>query len=468
MAVIQDNFEHARIPLKPLPYTLKELAQCNELIIDYSGEDATYHIYIASENDSAELIDITQLIINEILPNAKINANQFQIILEGLPQSVSLKDIINEIYSKYLFPEEFSNTNLLFGNNVNNTLLKDANDNIYLPITSINNVYDNNGVSLAQRLLGQTRIAFSMTSIRTQSNNQTSFDFEYPFKNYSEFIDVRIGSVYIDKTRYSIVNNLDQNNDYTTATLTFIDGTELERGRKVDIIFMFDSIVSPSDNYNINGADIINKSVSIDKLVKVSDSYTVNDPTSIASSAALYKLFDLIAFVHDNNDIYWSIDNSNNDYINCTIDKEIYNGAIITITLINQKTDLSKIVINNDIAETSVEYNLYYINDSITSTISAGKTIRIVVDKTDNKAYLVSEDIYALYKSRIVHTCIDEETIISYNGLDYNALSIINVYRNGVRLFEDIDYYIDKNNENITLFVRTNEGERIIFESITS
>ena len=63
------------------------------------------------------------------------------------------------------------------------------------------------------------------------------------------------------------------------------------------------------------------------------------------------------------------------------------------------------------------------------------------------------------------NTCKDDETVIPFNALQYNNSSIIRVYRNGVRLFQDLDYHMDKMAETITLFVRTELDERIVFES---
>ena len=72
-----------------------------------------------------------------------------------------------------------------------------------------------------------------------------------------------------------------------------------------------------------------------------------------------------------------------------------------------------------------------------------------------------------LTTTRYIHTCRDDERDISYNMLGYEVGSVIRVYRNGVRLFEDLDYSINRQTEIITLFTRTEEGERIVFEAMT-
>ena len=471
MAVIQDAFEHGRIPLRPLAYKLKELAQCNELVVDYSGENANYHIYIVSEDDPNNLIDITDKIIEEVFNNSNINVNNFEISIDGV--SINLKDLLNEIYNKLIYSEslDFNSDEYykLFEANAHKIILKDNRSNYIVPATTIDNVYDSNGNTLADRIgEGMPRISFSSVSIKATTNNQTTFTFTYPCTNYSGFIDIRIGSVYIDKTRYNIVNNMNEDNNYSTATLTFIDDTKIEKNRKIDIFFIYDSISASKSNNIIDGASIANKSISIDKLYKTSDLIR-NDSSSIATSAAVYSLFNILTMTVETNNIFWSIDDNITSYLKCKIDENINQSAIITITTINKKTDLSKIVITKD--NTDKEYSLKLINsdENITSVIPAGRTIRIIIDDINNKAYLISDNIYSLQKTRYVYTCTEDGGFdISYAGLNYEPTSIIDVYRNGVKLFEGIDYHRNIYAEKIVLYVRKNEGERFVFEALTN
>lgn len=472
MAVIQDAFEHGRIPLRPLAYKLKELAQCNELVVDYSGENAKYHIYIVSEDDPDNLIDITDKIIEEVFNNSNINVNNFEISIDDV--SINLKDLLNEIYNKLIYSEslDFNSDEYykLFEANAHKIILKDNRGNYIVPATTIYNVYDSNGNTLADRIgEGMPRISFSSVSIKATTNNQTTFTFTYPCVNYSGFIDVRIGSVYIDKTRYSISNDTDpNNNNYSTATLTFIDDTKIEKDRKIDIFFIYDSISASKSNNIIDGASIANKSISIDKLYKTSDLIR-NDPSSIATSAAVYSLFNILAMTSETNNIFWVIDDNITSYLKCNFDRDFDQYAIITITAINKKTDLSKIVITKN--NIDKEYSLELINsdENVTSIIPAGRTIRIVINDTNNKAYLISDNIYSLQKTRYVYTCTEDGGFdVSYAGLNYEATSIIDVYRNGVKLFEGIDYHRNTYAEKIVLYVRKNEGEIFVFEALTN
>ena len=111
--------------------------------------------------------------------------------------------------------------------------------------------------------------------------------------------------------------------------------------------------------------------------------------------------------------------------------------------------------------------NLYNPNLTVnTANFIAGTLLKIMIIKDNGtiKAVLLESGI-TNNRSRFIHLCIDQETAISYAGLSYTASDIINVYRNGVRLFQDVDYSINAAAQTITLYVRTEDGERIIFET---
>ena len=199
-----DQYNMGRIPLRPLSLKDKNLAQTKELIIDNTGDNPSYHMYIADEKDRTRLIDLT-LLYSE---NPNISGDSLKISIDGLVDSQSLKYIINKIYKKFLMPNNpngynsATDYNKILDPDTKNILLEDTGGNIYLPITKTNNIYDDNGVRLQDRLDNMTRIGFSTTYVRATTNNQSSFEFEYPFPDYSQggnYIEVRIGSTYIMK-----------------------------------------------------------------------------------------------------------------------------------------------------------------------------------------------------------------------------------------------------------------------------
>lgn len=521
---VNDQWNMSRLPIRVLPYQKKDLASCNEIIIDYLGDNPSYHIYITDKNDPKILIDITQLIIEEMFPNASINANNFYVTIEGLKDSQTLRDIINYIYKRFLMPDNpngfdpVNDLDKIKDPTTKNILLTDTDGIIYLPITVAGNVIDSSGKSIQERLDDMTRLGFSTSFVRATTNNQSSFEFNYPFKDYPKYgnyVEVRIGSTYIDKARYEIINEKSADGSITSATLTFIDET-VEKGRAINFLFIFNAKAVTGGKFeNISGGAIADGTITSSKLEKVSDSFLLNDSTSIASSKALYNLFT--RYINDINDrdehVYYYYDDSDGDilYYGREMDT-ISSGDVLNIIAKNKKTLSKGIRIYH-----KPEGNVYYAVDSETGEtvndlsieLDPGGSIDSIqiqdpTEQTDGEYPSVLKDIIDIKKlynkdgatpktnlpagrmikllyqndcfyilnnndiitNRYIYTCIDQETAISFKQLSYEYEDIINVYRNGVRLFEDLDYSMNSDSETITLFVRTEEGERIVFESI--
>jgi hypothetical protein len=482
-----DQFEHGRIPLKPLPYSSRELASTNEFIIDYDGDNATYHMYISDSNDPSVLIDLTQKIIEVILPDAKINADQFQITIEGVEDPTSLRDIINFIYKRFTYannPNGFvydRDIDKVMDPTTKTILLQNTDGTILLPVTTADAVVDETGTTIQQRLDNMTRLGFAVDYLKATQQNQVQFTITYPFKNYSDFVEIRIGTVIVDKTRYAIVPDYDNNGDYTTATLTFIDagyGAErIEIGRRVDVLFIYNALATSGGPYEyMYGGNIADGSIPISKLQKISDSYTLNDPTSVATSKAVRGLYNAVFDTLSSNDgaIIWGNDSSN------STSSIVVEASRYPATMFND-ANLPRVMYillkSNKLANCTLDVggtswsqtftNLYNPNLTVNTTnFIAGTLLKIMFIKDGGavKPVLLESGI-TNNRSRFIHLCIDQETTISYAGLSYTASDIINVYRNGVRLFQDVDYSINAAAQTITLYVRTEDGERIIFET---
>ena len=657
---LNDQFEYGRIPLKPLAYQNKDLAQCNEFIIDF-GPGGNYHMYIADHNDPTVLIDLTTKIIKEILPNAKINANQFQIVIEGIEDPTSLQDIINFIFKRFVYPEDING--FLYDRDIDkvldpttkSVLLQNTDHTYILPITTTDNVYDENGHTLQERLNDITRVELSRTHVVATKNNQKQFEFEYPFTNYSDYIMVFIGTTYIDESRYAVVNDVDTTGNFRKATLSLVgDWDSVEKGRRIDILFVYNSIIKSNGGYTpISGINIADGSIPTSKLKKVSDSISLNDPTSVATSAAVNNLYNTfinelrshysgygvyhgnatmnnqstfyidppvsidninvmilfigttyidesrytvkpasgipgayvtltdgtvleknrrydVIFLYDKGtgSVIWATDEQNGWFSNAItidvdtplpnlIDSEITASYIANVIIPSSKTDIYRLVVtygNNERQYMLIDQNGNYGSSNTSLSFAAGTVLKLFIDNRTGMARIISNN--GISVSRFVYTCtgrsetsaiwqttkevtvymgpgvpqtkgilpalseitckhvydnwyeiysvlydingigsrlvggyvqsklvdgtvqmdkrlstdegetIDQETLISYEPLDYPYGAVLNVYRNGVRLFEDIDYTNDPINKNIKIFVRTEEGERIVFESI--
>ena len=466
---VNDQFkQQGRIPLKPLPYSKKDLAQCKELLIDYD-ENKSYHIYIVDPSDRTKLIDLSQIIIDELYPDASTNANNFRINIEGILNPDTLHNIINYIYKRFLMPDNPEGFNFeedfekIFKPTTKSVLLKDTDDIIYLPITSTDNVFGKDGYSLEERLQNISRVGFSTDCVRASYDYQTSFHFDYPFPDYSKsgnYVEVRIGSTYIDKARYQIIDDTPIDGEVTGATITFIDES-IRKDRAVNFLFIYNCKDSTDDKYQYTyGGMIANKSIPSCKLQKISDSYTVNDSTSIASSKALYNLYnEMISTLSKGSDYYIACKDTNNteSAISITTSKPLINGMILEVAISCKKLASANIIIN------SKSYSIYSLNGNLNMyKLPANKLIKFIFN--NNTIYII--DDFCATPSRLIYTCKDQETVISYARLDYTIDKHIFVYRNGVKLFEDLDYSINSSDQTITLFVRTEDGERIVFEAI--
>lgn len=468
MASLNDQFEHGRLPIKPLPYKDRNLSQCNEIMVDY-GEDASYHIYITHHYDPTKYIDITALIVKEMLPKAEINANQFTITIEGERDPQSLADIINFIWKRFTYAEDPSgfvpetDMDLIYNPTTISVLLQTTDGQIQLPITLADNVYDKNGNSIQSLLDSMTRLAFSVSYIYATQDNQTSFEFQYPFEDYPDMLEVRIGTTYVDRTRYQITKHYDVEGHYSSATLDFI-GEGIENGRRIDLVWIFNSVYEKGTKIDfMSGSKIADSTISITKLEKYSDSYSYADGNSVATSKAVANLYnDLTAAINANNqNLFHCPDLSiTNDKITVNIGRAATDGDVIVATTASVKASSVVLSINN------TSYNIITPDGSaLTKGFRNNQVIKFKI--SSNKAIILSGISNEIRTNKYIYDCEDQEYIIPFSGLAYNTGDLIHVYRNGVRLFQDLDYSLNTANETITLFVRTEQGERIIFESLS-
>lgn len=472
MASVDDQFEHGRIPLKPLPYSRKDEGQCNELIVDY-GEDASYHIYIVHHTDDTKCIDLTALIIKEMLPKADINADQFIITIEGEKDPSNLMDIINFIWKRFPYAEDPSgfvpeeDMYLVFAPTTKSVLLRTTDGTIQLPITTTDNVYDKNGRSIQERLDDMVRLGFSISYLYTTEQNQTTYEFDYPFEDYPDFMEVRIGTTYIDKSRYTITKHYDSKHHYKSGTLSFI-GESIENGRRIDLLWLFNSAYSPEGKLEfIAGSTIADGTIPTCKLDKVSNSFVYNDASSVATSKALHDLYVFLTDAmnnNSNNGIYYCVDEEKTSQsVIKVLTPQIANGNIIKVGIATNKDTNCTLKVNTG-SDTStyalktpdgeIPNKKFKVNQMLTLKISG------------NDAIVIEGYNQCITTNKKIYTCKDQEYDISFAGLVYYDGDIIHVYRNGVRLFEDLDYSINYSNETITLYVRTEDRERIVFESL--
>jgi hypothetical protein len=469
-----EQFEHGRIPLKPLAYKDKDFSQINEIMIDHEkgNKEPNYHIYITKEDPSDPTkivhIDITEKILAEVIGGPAINANNFTINIEGDTTPNTLESLLNYIYKHFIHAQdpsgfEYNRDEDLLENAIN-VLLQTKDNTIYLPITSANNVYGEDGVSIQQRLDNMNVIGFSVTHVHATEDEQTSFDFQYPFKNYPDLLEVRIGTTYIAKDRYTIKNILDENGEYEYGTLILKES--LENGRRIDLVWTFNSAYDDTKVKPISGTRLANSSISINKLEKTTNSFTNSDSSALVTAKAVSDLHNHLieAINEDRQNLFYYVDQNSKvkTAININTNKIHKNGDIIVVASAcdkNSNATLEIIGLNGN----KQIYNIYTADKLLyNKSIKKNQIVRFILN--ENTATILS-NTNNIRSNKIAYDCIDQETEISYDRLEYTVGDLIHVYRNGIRLFQDIDY-VDNGNKTITLYVRTESGERIVFESL--
>lgn len=476
MAVSNDQFEHSRIPLRPLAYKNKALAQTDELLIDFGKNgDETYHMFIADSNDPTKFIDLTELMVQSILPTATFSVDNFDITLEGVDEPSALKDVINFIYKRFLYPENYgifdysNDSEKMFDESTINTLLRDAEGRVVLPVTFADNVFFKNGKTIQDTYNTITRFAINRQTMYAVTNVD-SYEFEYPYPDYMDDVDVRLAGIYLDKASYSITPILRDDNTFSYGTLRLL--TSFNQSDQIDLVFTYNSKAYEDVKYDyMSGTNISIKSMPSNRLEKTSDSFTNDDDTSVATSKAVNNLYKEMIEVMGKaaKNTSYNMDISDyDDFIHIDSDEDIVNQDFYLINVLlgtKKRFDCTGLIKYNNDSVTGIPI-VDACGKELTKGLPAGKIAKLMWRKETGKLYLISTDMSNLRTGRWIHKSLESETVISYSGMQYDIGACITIYKNGLRLFEDIDYYIDTVNETITLFDPTTEGDTVIFEAL--
>ena len=338
-----------------------------------------------------------------------------------------------------------------------------------------------------------TRLGFAISYLYANTHNQQEFTFTYPFEDYPDMLEVRIGTVFVDRTRYTITNHEDEDGHYRTGTITFINNgaindIKVEKNRRIDLIWIFNSAYQKDSKLEfMSGSKIANFSIPTCKLQSVSNSYLLPNSDFIASSKALYDAYmSLMGMITEDGSAYVGIDTSDSSTsINVQINVDVENlnfdeVAENHIFYIIPKTD--KICPANDYIDMTVRFDngsiyvaplfkLQLLDGSKIEKLKANKVYKFAYDHDNDQMYLLNVDEVGktINTERYIYDCEDGSYVIPYSDfVNYNKdTDTLHVYRNGVRLFRDIDYQLNETTKELTLFVRTELGERIVFEALS-
>jgi hypothetical protein len=505
-----DQFELGRIPLKPLAYSSKNLASTNELIVDYSGDNPTYRIYISDKDDVSKLHDLTYEIAQDII-NSDISADpsKLKIDLEGVDEPEDLKFLMNFIYKRLIYAENANgfrydrDITKVLDETSKNTLLTNTDGTIILPVTTTDNVLDKSGQTISDRLANMVSTGINHYTITPEVDSQAEFDITLPYSNYDGYLEIYVDGLLIPEDDYTSTVDEDDN-EILVVSLTNNDLiNSITTESKIHVVFIYNTLMTGTGRYEkLNGASISNNSISTRKLARVSDSYTFNNKNTVATSAAVYNLYTYVADKLDGSadNMIYALDSSTDngtiiistskDFVNDTepfiVEVALHSNKLSEVVLMIQSTttvttesnteettdegDAAVISDDSDTSEvaTTNVYDLVYPDGTrLTRGLSANRVMKLMILNEYNEAVIISSGMNAPKSTRYIYTCADRETDIPYSALDHNTDDLINVYRNGVRLFEDLDYYIDTVNEFITLFERTEKDEKIIFEALS-
>ena len=471
---LQDQFDMGRIPLKPLPYINKDNAQQGELMIDFVGIDGnkpSYHIFIVDQGDPTKIYDLTAKIITENV------SGYINIDIEGRETPISLHEVINLFYKNFIqkdnplgFNKEKDISKVL-SLDTKRILFKDADGNITLPVTSADAVFDDQGRSLQDRLRNISRVGFANDYIKIANACLNIIEITYPFMNYREtgnYIELRIGTTIIDKSRYQIIDNKDEDGNSYSGTITFFN-EHFQKGRRIDILYIYNAQDINNNVVAIDGGQIIPGTLNSTKLEKVSDRFTLPDSTSIATSKALYDMYlnltDLFDKAHARAIFVKDDYENSNDII--TVD--LQHDAI----LVDERYFLLHVLLackkdpESTLRLLYLDRDNHLINKDLSINIpgGAGKNRLLKFLVNENEAICLSNSELKLESHRYIYSCMNQEDTISFHGLEYTKDCVLRVYRNGVKLFQDLDYRLDMEAESIFLYTKTEARERIIFEA---
>ena len=478
---MNDQFRDARIPIRLLKFKDRDLATTDELILDYGQDgDETFHLYLTSSHDPSVLRDLTQLIIDNVSSEVSIDADHLTIRVEGLDDSTSkkkLSDIINFIYKRFMYPDNYGVFDIsdhredLFGADTVSSMIRISDGRVFAPVTKADSVFFANGESLAEVYGKRIKLAVNTISYRITQHESTEFEFEYPCRNFAGEIHVRLNGIYINNTDFNIDNIvLDADGNYDNGIIRLISDYNFHTGDKLDFVFFYNVVAGNESCITFDGKDIALKSVPANRLTKTSSSFTNNDKESLATSAGLYNLYNFVT--EQNDDVYTVKDNEfNEDYIGIYVPAtqgdilQVCNYCIFTVlTSYKKRYDVA---VNYTYDITTREYEIVDAEgNELTRGLPKGRLIKLMWDGRNERFILLNTNTNQLERSTYIHKCEDDEYVVSYAELEYTYGAVITVYKNGVRLFEGLDYSIDEANERISVDFRLTKNDTIVFEAL--
>ena len=466
---LQDEFDMGRIPIRPLPYENRDKAFTHELMVDSTGENPTYHIFIASTDDPKKLIDLSEKLIAE-----GFSSQELTVRITGIQEPVSVQQLIEYIYLRFVHIEDVAgfdpeeDTAKVLDTDNKDVILRTINGAAVFPVVRASSIIDANGISLEDRLNHISHLAFIRDSITASQDGQQTFEITYPFANYlagGNYIEFRLDGMTVSPSQYTLIENTNEVGEAFGCTVTFAVSA-LAKGKTIDILYLYNAGNLNGTVTVIDGNMIANKSISVIKL-NASDSYTMDDPNSVATSRAVYRLYQNISEI--------ATDASSKSMFVKDLLPANSNAIMVDLShegiMLSERYIMLLVYLTAGKAE-NIETIISYVVDGqtvikrfdceIPNGAGDGRILKLLVNQSE--CIVLETTKMHIARNRFFHYCTSVSQDISFKGLDYDSNGVLSVYHNGVRLFEDLDYTMNHSTQMITLTTRPAVRDVIVFE----
>lgn len=329
------------------------------------------------------------------------------------------------------------------------------------PKTFATQVYTNRGERVQDVLDSISKIGYSVINYTIPNDNMMEFDIPLPFDKYFElnnFIDVYVGSTWIDPKRYYIEDD--------KLKLQQKDST-FAKDRDISYKFYYNTTTAPVDViYQVHGGYMVNGSIPIRKMERYSSNYKLNDPTSVATSKALLNLY---------NDIDLKIASIAGNLIAHAVTEPGLDGKNLKTTIPNWTlVDNSTIYLKLsqdlfDGATLSVNggpaYPIYLnYKEKVRGILKTGDVMSLTFSSIYNKFFVNGQTAYGLVHYSYTYEATGGESEILIDLPDWEPLTDkLVIYQNNIRLIEGINYQISDRNIVLTGYA-ADIGDTFVFE----
>lgn len=446
----------ARIPIIPLPYSDKSLAVERELIIDYGQEGKFPNLYVVDAKDKNKLWDITEGIRQSLIGAP---GDDFTVIIDGLG-TVKIGDVLNLIYSTFLTHDE--NFKIEDIKKMIPTKIVNKSGIIYAPKTLATEVYMDSGESIDVRLKSFSRVGMVTRQVIATEEYQNSFVIPFPFERYLDEGNtfwIQVGGIMVDEYRY----HLDDNN----TKITFIDPEDyVAKDRSCTFVFWYNSATPDTGVLAVmDGKYITPKSLDTNRLRSTSDSIGLNDPESVATSRAVCTLHNVLSERIDQiagNKSITALSQGSSTELKLVIPEYILSDTNnIHLRLHVDIAPNATLKINDNPA-----FPIYNGNNRVQAGPVAGDIINLSFNSLDNRFYIYDIAKFKLERTLYIANPKQGSSVIQFNFGSFNPLiDLLDVYLNGMKMFEHTNYEVGENS--ITLIDFTSEtGDTFVFELI--